>query len=79
MNPEDACRHIERIAGQLGEHFDAVQIMVSWVNPDGSTSSAKAGTGNWWARQGLAHSFINADVAEENACRIKAALDEGRE
>lgn len=53
--------------------------MVSWVEPDGSTSSAKAGAGNWWARQGMAHSFINADIAEENADRIKAALDEGEE
>lgn len=42
----------------LSEYFDAVQILVSVDQPDG-TGNIFLGTGNWFARQGMAHEFIN--------------------
>lgn len=70
---------VERAAVALGEHFDAVQILVS-VAEDGKTRCIKSGVGNWYARQGMAHEFINEDVAKENAAEIANQLnppDEG--
>lgn len=58
---------------KLGEHFEAVQILVSW-NEDGLSKMRKMGAGNWYARQGMAHEFINADIAQENAHQIAAKL-----
>lgn len=57
----------------LGEHFEHVQIMVSW-DAEGQTNSLKRGTGNWYARQGMAHEFIQRDQALENAEAIRKVL-----
>lgn len=57
------------VAQTLGEHFDAVQILVSFTE-DGATHIWKPGCGNWFARQGMVHEFINTDIASENAKRI---------
>lgn len=48
----------------LSEHFDCVQIMVSWLNPNNETESMTRGSGNWYARQGLAREFINKSQAD---------------
>lgn len=69
MKPEEAQQMCEELAAKLHEHFDAVQIMVSWNN-EGVTHAAKSGAGNWYARQGMAHEFINADIAQENAQQL---------
>jgi hypothetical protein len=47
----------------LGEHFDHVQIMVSW-NEQASCYRIFEGSGNWYARQGMAHEFIKKDDAQ---------------
>lgn len=59
---------------KLGEHFDAVQIMVCWQR-DGCTKSMYRGGGLWHARQGMAHEFINQDVAQENADKLKDVIN----
>ena len=46
---QDFC---ERIAGQLQQHFDSVQIFVSRQEPDGKTMGYTTGRGNWYARLG---------------------------
>lgn len=66
---------------RLGEQFEAVQILVSW-NEDGLSKMRKMGAGNWYARQGMAHEFINSDIAQENAHQIAEKLnppDEGED
>lgn len=61
---------VERHVLALMEHFDAVQILVSSTAPCGGTESVFQGAGNWFARQGMAHDFINRDQADTNAIRI---------
>ena len=64
---------------KLGEHFDAVQILGSWMN-GGHTRCAKRGSGNFYARQGMAREFIEINLAEDQAAAIAERLnppDEG--
>jgi hypothetical protein len=60
---------------QLLEHCDAVQILMTGPLDDteGVWSLARGG-GNWFARQGLAHQFINQDLAQEHARQIDMIL-----
>lgn len=73
MNPEEVNALFDEIIARLGEHFDAVQIMVSW-NEESTTQSISRGSGNWYARQGMAHEFVNKDMAQENAHQIAARI-----
>lgn len=75
MTPTEAAAILERAVAQLGEHFDALQILASWQE-EGVTKCTPRGTGNWYARQGMAHEFINADIAQENARQLAETLDE---
>lgn len=58
---------------ELGEHFDCVQILVSW-NQEAKTFNVYRGGGNWFARQGMAHSFINQDRAQDSAVELAKVL-----
>jgi hypothetical protein len=60
-------------ASQLGEHFANVQIMVSWQQ-GGKTSSCYRGTGDWYARQGMAQEFINSDRNQDLAVQLAEEL-----
>lgn len=53
---------LEKVASELGEHFDAVQIMVSF-NEDGESIAMNRGTGNWYARIGMAREMLLFDEA----------------
>jgi hypothetical protein len=64
---------VKKLAFALGEHFDAVQIMVSRHEPDkGGTHFINYGVGNWFSRYGQAKEWlvkqdaINADEARKN-------------
>lgn len=72
MSREEAI--CEEAVARLGEHFDAVQIFVSLPMDGGGTRCIKKGGGNWYARQGMAHEFINEDMAQEIAVKV----NEGR-
>lgn len=73
MTVDERLDYLERVTRELGEHFDHVQIMVSW-NEDAQTHRDFFGTGNWYARQGLAHEFIQFDIAQQNAKEIVERL-----
>ena len=64
----------ENFVAKLGEHCDAVQIMLSW-NENGQTYCLKRGCGNWYARQGMAHEFINEDIAADTARQIASSIN----
>jgi hypothetical protein len=66
MTREESEEILERVAAQLSEHFDAVQILASW-NEEGMSKYASRGGGNWYARQGMAHEFITQDQAQVTA------------
>lgn len=65
---------IERAASQLGEHVTAVQIHASFPCDGGGTRGIHRGTGDWYARQGLAHEFIEQDKASEHAMSLARVL-----
>lgn len=73
MTNKEAEKLLEEVSEKLGEHFDAVQVLASW-NEEGFSMFAKRGAGNWYARQGMAHEFINSDIAQDNAAQIAEAL-----
>lgn len=70
MNSDE---RIKQIVAELGEHFDAVQVMLS-VTENGSTRLRQLGVGNWYARQGMAHEFINSDISADAAMQIAQRL-----
>jgi hypothetical protein len=76
MTREEATEMIERHAAQIGEHCEAVQIMVSRPVDGGGTEFIKRGVGNWYARIGMAREFLNSDQAQDQAFAIAAQLRE---
>ena len=70
---------IDNAISVLMEHFDCVQVLVSRVDMDGNTSSHRRGSGNWYARLGMAHEFINAGVSQDAAERIAREISENPE
>lgn len=78
MTREELSNHVDRIAQDLAEHFDAVQILASHCEADG-TMCMKRGRGNWYARQGMAQEFIQSNEAETNAEYIASKLEEGKD
>lgn len=74
MTGDEAEKMLDLAASKLHEHFDAVQIMVSW-NEDGFTKCTKRGCGNWYARQGMAKEFMDQDQAQTTAWYIGEELN----
>jgi hypothetical protein len=64
MNPDEAEKLVDAALMTLREHFEAAQILVTWTE-NGKCYSTNRGSGNWYARQGLAHEFIARDRAQE--------------
>ena len=60
---------VEKTLHDLGEHFEHVQLLMTRT-VEGSTHTVFKGVGNWHARFGMAHEFINKDVAQENANQL---------
>jgi hypothetical protein len=66
MNDKEATKLGElcdEVLLKLGEHFDSLQIMATTTEAEGTRTWFR-GTGNWFARQGLAHEFIGREQAE---------------
>lgn len=57
----------------LIEHFDSVQIMAS-ITEDGSTNAHYVGRGDFYARLGMAHEFIENDKSQITARDLSAAI-----
>lgn len=71
MTNKEAEKLMESHAAQLAEHFGAVQIMGTFLRPDGNTVCVKRGAGDYYARQGMAQEFIDVDRAR-TAFQVKA-------
>ena len=63
---------------QLMEHFDAVQILATVVSERG-TELVAIGSGNWYARRGMAEEFINRDRAVTEANELAEAIQSSQE
>ena len=60
MNEASARQMLDQMASKLGEHFEAVQIMVTWQE-NGQTFGLKRGVGNWYARIAMAQEMVSVD------------------
>ena len=49
---------LEGAAARLAEHFDHVQIVVTYPAPNGATRLVASGEGNWYARLGAVRSWL---------------------
>lgn len=75
MTSEERTKIVERHVAELSEIYDAVQILGTWLNENGETCGQKRGSGNWYARQGMAREFLEQDSAELSAKAIGERLD----
>lgn len=74
-NPnEAAAAAIRRATHELGEHFEAVQILATRQDGEG-TQRCFCGSGNFYARIGMAHEFIEEDRAKDAAIQIADRLN----
>lgn len=62
MNKDESDSLLDKALALLGEHFDSVQILVSY-NEEAETRCAKRGCGNWYARVRMAQELILEDDA----------------
>jgi hypothetical protein len=59
---------VDRCLGILGEHYDSIQILASYVDDEGeNTIRIYKGKGSVFARHGMAHDFLNDDLRHETA------------
>ena len=66
---------IDRAIDALMEHFEAVQILATTRDGHtGDTYDWMRGRGNWYARTGLAHSFIKKDEAQDIGLEVANQL-----
>lgn len=73
MTAQEAEKMLEEFAAKIGEHFEAVQILASWTEK-GISMHSKRGSGNWYARLGMCHEFINTNKADDQAVLIAEKL-----
>lgn len=75
MTPEEAEKWLGEMVAKIGEEFDCVQILVSKMAPEGNgTERIFIGSGNWYARFGMAHAFIQRDQAQEIGKEVSAQM-----
>lgn len=66
---------MDKMLAELGEHFEAIQILGTFVDDDGHTARASRGVGNWYARQGLAREFLDMDAAQTTAYELSQVIN----
>lgn len=71
MEDKEAEMFLEKAVNGLMEHFDAVQILVTWTDEnDGGTFGKTWGAGNHYARIALMREYLKRDVAKINKLEI---------
>lgn len=81
MTDEDLIKFVDHKVSELCEQFEAVQILVSWPSEqgNGNTKDYFSGRGNWYARTGMAHDFLDRDKGQVMAREISKALKPDQE
>jgi hypothetical protein len=67
---EQAIELLNAHAARLSEHFDAVLVVASYMETDGTWTAVSAGEGSWYARLGMAAQFVEQARAEGIANEI---------
>lgn len=73
LTPQEQSALVRQHSLALSEFFDTVQILVSNTT-DLGTEHVFLGSGNWFARQGMAHDFINKDRAQTEAHELAGVI-----
>lgn len=73
LTPQEQLALVRQHITALSEFFDSVQILASNTTDIG-TENVFLGTGNWFARQGMAHDFINKDRAQTEAHELAGVI-----
>lgn len=76
MSPEELQRKadiVNKCISIMSEHFDAVQVHACFLTPENQTQRLSLGSGNWYARKGMAQEFLEMDQAQTVASEIEKA------
>lgn len=73
LTPQEQLAIVRQHVTALSEFFDSVQVLVSNTT-DVGTEHVFLGSGNWFARQGMAHDFINKDRAQTEAHELAGVI-----
>jgi len=82
MTHEESTKILDQAVSILQEHFDAVQVVVTWRNSDGGTVMRGYGNGNYYARKGAVSSWLlreDEGEAEEVAINAREEHEEDDE
>lgn len=64
MNIHNSAQEVDSAVSRLTEHFDCILVLASRLNPtNGNTEIYVRGTGNYYARVGMAREFLDRDTA----------------
>jgi hypothetical protein len=64
MSKEETAAIVRSHINGLMEHFEAVQVFVTWPDEDRATHCYYDGAGNWYARIGMVKEMIEIDRAK---------------
>jgi hypothetical protein len=67
---------VDQALEALSEHFDALQIVGTFMDDNNQTHLVTLGTGNWYARIGAVQEFLTKDEAATTAHEIGKILPE---
>lgn len=73
MTDKEMEKWLDAKTAELTEHFDAVQILASYTDETG-THFIKRGSGNWFARMGMAQDYLTTQNAQTGAEMISREL-----
>lgn len=70
---------VDKALRVLGEHFDSLQVVGTFVDDEGMTHCLTRGVGNFYARVGAVQEFLERDAAQTTARAIGEVMsdDEG--
>lgn len=74
MSPDAAREMLDNVLCHLSEHFEAIQIHISWPEPAG-TRCVHRGAGNFYARLAMAREFTDLNTAEDSSWMIAQQLN----
>lgn len=77
MTIQEENERLQKLVNELGEHFDAVQLLVCRHEPssEDGTVSFSAGCGNVFARSGMAAEWL-ARMDERARCQVRKKYQE---
>jgi hypothetical protein len=72
VTDSDRIERLRYLTEQMAEYADCVQVLASWSDEHDQTVSIKHGTGNIYARQGMAADFLEEQKARTRTYTIAA-------